>query len=315
MRYQQLQCVLEVAKHKSISAAAKAMYMSQSTLSTTMKNLEEELGLCLFERGSDGVVITEDGRQALEYAREICRSYDKLQVLKQSVGESDNIKIYVSPGTEAFLPGLLDDLLLDRAPELHVSYHKIRNSEERLEVMMGESYISVTHMSDRRVEQTQKLSEKYDIVMKKLGTDRLYLIVREDHPLAQQESVDIKQIQHMEIAGLQQYRDSIASIAYEPRMGYTNRYTTLPSIKLLKKAVLEQNMAAISTGTSLLNDNTMKSGGLRMILLTDPERSGEVPIWITYRRQWGNTRNGRLLLRCIEESILSLNLPEVHKYT
>lgn len=66
----------------------------------------------------------------------------------------------------------------------------------------------------------------------------------------------VQEIRNMEIAGLQQYRDNAHSIIFEPRMGYSNRYTTLPSVHLILRAVEEQNMAAILNGFAVAYRNS-----------------------------------------------------------
>lgn len=71
MTLQNLKYVVAVAEHGSFSAAAKALYISQSTLSSAIKELEAELGTQLFLRSNRGIQPTPDGEDFLRYAREI----------------------------------------------------------------------------------------------------------------------------------------------------------------------------------------------------------------------------------------------------
>lgn len=61
MEFRVLQYFLAIAREESISGAAEYLHISQPTLSRQIKDLEEELGTVLFERGSRKITLTEDG--------------------------------------------------------------------------------------------------------------------------------------------------------------------------------------------------------------------------------------------------------------
>ncbi|NDC82358.1 LysR family transcriptional regulator [bacterium] len=60
-----------VAENMSISAAAKCLHMSQPSISATIKRLEKELGITLFNRSANGVILTSDGLRFLDHAKTI----------------------------------------------------------------------------------------------------------------------------------------------------------------------------------------------------------------------------------------------------
>ena len=84
MNLNQLQYVLSVAEHRSFSLAAENLFISQSTLSQQIMNLESELGVKLFLRTTRDVQITEAGRAFLEEAAEILR---RTEGLKQTMSD------------------------------------------------------------------------------------------------------------------------------------------------------------------------------------------------------------------------------------
>ena len=57
----------EVADEQSVSAAAKSLYISQSAVSQSVKQLEDQLGVRLFIRGTRGVTLTSEGKTLYEY--------------------------------------------------------------------------------------------------------------------------------------------------------------------------------------------------------------------------------------------------------
>ena len=71
MTLTQLKYVTEVADRRSITDAAKALFISQPSLSSAIRELEDEIGTPLFLRGSRGVLLTTDGAEFLAYARQV----------------------------------------------------------------------------------------------------------------------------------------------------------------------------------------------------------------------------------------------------
>ncbi|MCD8199604.1 MAG: LysR family transcriptional regulator [Coriobacteriaceae bacterium] len=79
MQLEQLEYVLEVARCGSINAAAKSLYLSQPSLSLSIRNLEQELGIEIFSRTTHGVSLTADGTEFIEYARRVLEQKDLLE--------------------------------------------------------------------------------------------------------------------------------------------------------------------------------------------------------------------------------------------
>ena len=79
MTLQQLRYAITVADCKSINKAAKVFFLSQPALSGAIHDLEEELGVVLFERTNRGAYVTSEGADFLSYARQITDQYDLLE--------------------------------------------------------------------------------------------------------------------------------------------------------------------------------------------------------------------------------------------
>ena len=78
MRMEQLKYIAEIAKTGTISGAAKNLYVSQQAVSSSMKQLEEELGVELLVRGASGVTFTTIGYEVAEFARQTMQQHDLL---------------------------------------------------------------------------------------------------------------------------------------------------------------------------------------------------------------------------------------------
>lgn len=83
MKIEQFQQLLQIVAEGSMNEAAQKLYVARSSLSTSMKNLEAELGAPIFERTTRGVTLTAFGRDVYQQAQEICQRFSFLQSLKQ----------------------------------------------------------------------------------------------------------------------------------------------------------------------------------------------------------------------------------------
>ena len=69
MTLQQIRYILEICRCGSIGKAAQQLYIAQPYLSNTLRSLEKELGITIFDRSHRGVELTDDGREFISYAR------------------------------------------------------------------------------------------------------------------------------------------------------------------------------------------------------------------------------------------------------
>lgn len=69
MTIQQCKYVLMIAQCGSFNKAAKQMFVAQSSLSVGVKTLEKELNIKIFVRSGTGIVLTEEGREFIDYAK------------------------------------------------------------------------------------------------------------------------------------------------------------------------------------------------------------------------------------------------------
>ena len=79
---------VEVEKTRSITQAADNLYMAQPNLSKAIRELEDTLGITIFERTPKGVVPTKKGAEFLSYAKKILAQLDKMEALRDS-GNAD----------------------------------------------------------------------------------------------------------------------------------------------------------------------------------------------------------------------------------
>ena len=79
MNIVQIKYVLEVGSSSSMREAARKLLVSEPALSSSIKELEEELGIRLFERTNRGISLTAEGRKFSGYADKVLRQYEALE--------------------------------------------------------------------------------------------------------------------------------------------------------------------------------------------------------------------------------------------
>jgi DNA-binding transcriptional LysR family regulator len=88
MNNRQLESFLSIAQLGSFAAAAERLHVTQSTISARIQELEEDLGVQLFDRSQRQVHLTLKGRELLAYAEEVSRLFTDI---KQKIGSSSSL--------------------------------------------------------------------------------------------------------------------------------------------------------------------------------------------------------------------------------
>ncbi len=110
----------EVAKCKSISEAAKNMYLSQPAISKAIKNLETELDVMLFYRTLNGIVLTEKGKELFVFVEEALNSF---RAAEKKMQENKNLEHgSLAIGIRSHIASFY---LMDKVIDFHKKYGNI----------------------------------------------------------------------------------------------------------------------------------------------------------------------------------------------
>ncbi|MFD9944976.1 LysR substrate-binding domain-containing protein [Nonomuraea sp. NPDC050547] len=108
MNLQQLRYVVATAEHRTMTDAARSLYIAQPALSRAIRDLERELGMTLFARSGRGVVVTAQGRRVIKLAREALDAVSEIEALASHGGSPEvELRIAATPSLEAGLAGRL----------------------------------------------------------------------------------------------------------------------------------------------------------------------------------------------------------------
>jgi DNA-binding transcriptional LysR family regulator len=172
-----LRQVLAVAEHRSFSRAARALHVSQPTLTRSLQALEADLGVRLFDRGRRGVELTSVGRVVLAHAQ---RAENIASDLSRDVelakgAEIGRLQVGVGPwgGTALVGPAVAD--VVNRHPQLRVMLTVVspRDFVERLR----------RRDIDLVVGDITGLAQQHDLEVTAFSLHRTWVVCRAGHPV------------------------------------------------------------------------------------------------------------------------------------
>ena len=260
MELRQLKYFVKIAEVLNFSDASKSLFVTQSTLSQQIKQLEQELGTPLFERTSHQVTLTEAGSELLPLARTalydagLCM--EKIRDLNALLIGTLNIGV-----TYSFSPILTETLVT-----FMKSYPGVK---------LNIYYKSVAELMDmlRRREVDFVLAFRPsvcdpDIESHILFQNCLSVIVGENHPLAEAESVTLADLQAYDLAlpakGLQS-RNAFDRITASTGYVYKVR-VELNEVNILLKLIRQNSLATI-----LAEATVHAEAGVRSIPVATPD--------------------------------------------
>ena len=274
MKIEYLSYLREIERCKSISSAAKKLYIGQTTLSAIIKSIEDELGVRLFLRMPNGVVPTTEGQEVLRYADEIVEKYKEM-LRSCHVGDSIEKRVHFlgDPSTCAFLSVYLTRALQEAISmgPASVIFHEVERRKLVPMLLEGVANIGVTSL-DLYVEADHSVTqaERNGLEVTSLGIDRFYLCVRSDNgKFAKRDLVDIKELAEERYIAPRHYSAVPNGTPFSESFRQLHCIATLPSPEFVKQAVAEcGDVIAILTGRNLVNDPYVLQGRMVAIPLT-----------------------------------------------
>ena len=89
MTLMQMKYAIAVADTKSMNEAARSLFITQPSLSASIKELENEIGVELFKRTNRGITVTPEGEEFLGYARQVVEQY---RLIESKYIEKENVR-------------------------------------------------------------------------------------------------------------------------------------------------------------------------------------------------------------------------------
>lgn len=262
----QLEILLAVYKEGSVTAASRALFLTQPTVSMQLKKLSEAVGAPLYDQLGRKLVFTRAGLEVVRTAREIMESIDQLEMrLADLQGlKAGTLRLAVATTAKYFIPHLLGEFL-QHYPQIEVDF-KVGNREQLIDRMAeGEDDFYVfSHPPRHR-----------DLNLHEFLPNPLVAIAQQGHPLASEQNIPLQTFADQpflmrEPGSGTRYaiERHFAQLGVEP-----NVRMTVESNEAIKHAVMS------GLGVSILSSHTLAFGGSSGLARLDVEHLPVTTRW------------------------------------
>lgn len=283
MNINQLKYMLEVAASSSMREASTKLYVSQPALSASIHELEEELGILIFERTNKGISLTDAGREFLSYAKNAVGQYEVLEQRYLTTG-CDKERFSVSTQHYNFAIKAFTDVIREIKPDKYIfSVHETKTKEVLEDVRNLKSEVGIVSFSGSNEALIKKLFRDYQLEFTPLMKRDTYVYVWKDHPFAGKDELSIEDMKDYPCISFDQSNDSnfylteeaMADYDFDKMIRSDDRATTMELIAELN---------GYSIGSGMLSGADAILQGLTAIKLTE-----EDPLTIGYITRKGST--------------------------
>lgn len=194
MTLQQLRYVVIVAERGSVSEAAKALYLSQPSLTNAIKELENEMQITIFNRTNRGVVVTAEGDEFLGYARQVLDQTNLLEE-KYKSGKKYRQRFAVSTQHYSFAVNAFVDVIRQLGADRYdFTLRETQTNEIIEDVSRLKSEIGILYTSDMNETVLRKIIDRNGLRFEELFTARPHVFISSRHPLAVRESLTLEDL-------------------------------------------------------------------------------------------------------------------------
>lgn len=201
---------VEVARLGSLNKAADALLIAQPNISRSIKELEADLGISIFNRSAKGMVLTPEGEEFISYAQSILKQIDEVEMLyKQSSPKKQKFSVsvprasYVSAAFAEF-----SKCIGDSPAEL---FYKETNSQRTINNVLNNDYkLGIIRYSENYDRYFKTMLEEKGLTYEMIAEFSYTLIMSKDSPLAKKDDISFDDLPpYTEIAHADPYVPSM----------------------------------------------------------------------------------------------------------
>ena len=219
MTLQQLKYALTIADCGSMNEAAKQLFISQPSLSETMKELETEIGLDIFLRSNRGIVITPEGEEFLGYARQVTEQFGLLQ--SKYIDKKVKEKFSVSTQHYTFaVKAFVETVKQIGMEQYEFAVHETTTISVIENVKNFKSEIGVLYENDFNEKVLNKMFKENGLEFVELFSCDTFVYLWSGHPLAKQDVITMEELDEYPCLSFDQGKNNSLYLAEEMKSTY-----------------------------------------------------------------------------------------------
>ena len=259
MTLKQILYVRAVSKAGSIGKAAEALFISQSSLSESIQNLEREYDMVLFERTSRGISLTRQGEEFLKDTQLLSNIYQDLDD-KYKNRKSDREHFCVSSlhhvsGIDAFEHIVSQP----KNQKYHLGYFEGNMDQVLQDVETNRSDVGVLFFTSDSLSTIIKACNRRNIFFQHMKYDLLHIYVHKSHPLAGRGSVTLAEIQQHPFISYEECHPSSARFTPTRRQWDPQQQIISVSDRAMAYSVLALGSAYVTGSGYLTQEDCRRS--------------------------------------------------------
>jgi len=265
MNIQQLRYVVAIANSGTFREAAEKMYVSQPSLSISVRDLEKELGFKIFRRTSSGTFLTRRGMEFYEKAQELVKGFDVFQN-QYANPEEEKDEFSIASQHYDFLPPTIT-AFSQQYPE-YKNFRIFESTTVQIldEVAQGHSEIGIIYLNNQNQKGIMQRVEKLGLEVIELIPFQTHIYLREGHPLAKKKELVMEDLVDLPTVRFTQEKDEY--LYYSENFVDTSASSQMFNVtdRATLKGILERTNA-YATGSGFLDSDSVN--GITVIPLND----------------------------------------------
>ena len=265
MNIQQLRYVVAIANSGTFREAAEKMYVSQPSLSISVRDLEKELGFKIFRRTSSGTFLTRRGMEFYEKAQELVKGFDVFQN-QYANPEEEKKEFSISSQHYDFLPPLITQFSVLYPENKDFRIFESTTVQILDEVAQGHSELGIIYLNKQNTKGIMQRVDKLGLEVVDLIPFQTHIYLRKGHPLAKKEFLVMEDLAHLPTVRFTQEKDEY--LYYSENFVDTSSSSQLFNVtdRATLKGILERT-DAYATGSGFLDSQSVN--GITVIPLID----------------------------------------------
>ncbi|MFV0519533.1 MAG: LysR family transcriptional regulator [Lachnospirales bacterium] len=191
----QLKYIITVTKCGSISSAAKELFISQPSLTTAIKELEQELDIQIFNRTNKGIILSRDGEKFLGYARQVV---EQVNLIEERYSDKKKVKqdFCISTQHYSFAVEAFVDLIKSYGgDEYDFKLRETQTFEIIEDVTKFKSEVGILYLNSYNETVIKKELRAGDLLFKRLFIAKPHVFVSKDSALASKDIVTLEDLE------------------------------------------------------------------------------------------------------------------------
>ena len=241
MTLQQLSYAIAISEAGSLNKASEVLYVSQPSLTESVKELEKELGISIFIRSGRGVTLTPEGSDFILYARQVINDYSEL-VERFDSSKNFKKKFGVSTQHYSFAVKAFVELVRDNdTSRYELAIRETRTQEVISDVSNLKSEIDIIYLSEFNKRAIGKLLRAAGLEFHPLINCDAYVYLWSGHPLAKKKSITFEDLKEYPCLSFEQ---GDSSFYYAEEILSTKDYSRI--IKACDRATILNLMVGLN---------------------------------------------------------------------